>query len=378
MRSDRTRRPVDARAILIAGVIAGAGVLPLASPAPARASARATCANQLLIGGSYDDVTVTPGDWCAIGYATVRGSINVTGATTFFLFASRVAGNVTISGTASYPNAAVAPGAGTASSICSSAIYGNLTITDSSKKAPWNIGSTNYPPYVNISNCLSQVFVRGNVRFDDNAAGMNEIGGADIEGSLECRSNGGFTTGVATAYQKNGVNGSSSGQCAGFAVKGDNPDIVPGPPPWLVVDPDTPQATPAPAATLARLTRLSETNRRFVPAKASTPPLGSTTRTARPHPHGTTFSFKLDQDATVLVRVEPRACLAVRARHRRRQCAALMVVTRDGHSGVNKLRFTGRVRGHALKPGRYAAVFTAADAAGTSPPRTIAFTVLRH
>ena len=60
----------------------------------------------------------------------------------------------------------------------------------------------------------------GNLTFDDNAGAPNEIGGADIEGSLECHGNGNFTTGVLRPYQKNQVDGTSSGQCAAFAVKG--------------------------------------------------------------------------------------------------------------------------------------------------------------
>ena len=154
--------------------------------------------------GSFDNVTVTPGHWCAIGFSTIRGNIDVTGATSFFLYASAVGGNVTITGTTSHPNAAIGPGTGTASAICADGIYGNLTISGSSPAAPWNISGTNYPPYASTSNCLSQIFVAGTVRFDDNAGSPNEIGGADIEGNLECHGDGHFTTGVLTPFQKAG------------------------------------------------------------------------------------------------------------------------------------------------------------------------------
>ena len=84
IRSHLTQRVARARAILIAGAIAVA-VLALASPATARAAASAspvtTCADQNLLHGSYGDVTVTPGHWCAIGFSTVTGNIYVTGAT---------------------------------------------------------------------------------------------------------------------------------------------------------------------------------------------------------------------------------------------------------------------------------------------------------
>jgi hypothetical protein len=51
-------------------------------------------------------------------------------------------------------------------------------------------------------------------------------------------------------------------------------------------------------------------------------------------------------------------------------------LTRTGHAGANKLAFTGRVRGRALKPGRYRAVFAATDASGTSQPQSVSFRVV--
>ena len=230
-RSCRAQLLARARAILIAAAIGTAALLAWAGPAtahaPSAASAQTTCADQLLSGGTYGDVTVTPGHWCLVGFSTVRGNVDVTRASAFYLFASSVAGNVTIAGTTSNGNAAIAPGLaaifpalGPADSICTSAINGNLTITDSSAAAPWNIGGTNYPPYFSSSNCVLPISVRGNLTFDDNAGAPNEIGGADIEGSLECHGNGNFTTGVLRPYQKNQVDGTSSGQCAAFAVKG--------------------------------------------------------------------------------------------------------------------------------------------------------------
>ena len=39
--------------------------------------------------------------------------------------------------------------------------------------------------------------------------------------------------------------------------------------------------------------------------------------------------------------------------------------------------FSGRIRGKALRPGRYQAVFTAAHSAGVSPPKTLSFIVRR-
>ena len=132
------QRAARARAILIAGAIAVA-VLALASPATARTAApayRNLLRDQNLLHGSFGDVTVTPGHWCAIGFSTVTGNIDVTGATSFFLYASAVGGNVTITGTTSHPNAAIGPGFGRGRAICADAIYGNLTIYGGSPASP--------------------------------------------------------------------------------------------------------------------------------------------------------------------------------------------------------------------------------------------------
>jgi hypothetical protein len=45
--------------------------------------------------------------------------------------------------------------------------------------------------------------------------------------------------------------------------------------------------------------------------------------------------------------------------------------------GPNKLKFTGRIAGKALKPGHYRAVFVAVDSAGASRPKTLSFTIVK-
>ncbi|MGZ4332243.1 MAG: hypothetical protein ACXVXL_30120 [Solirubrobacteraceae bacterium] len=144
---------------------------------------------------------------------------------------------------------------------------------------------------------------------------------------------------------------------------------------------------PPPVATVARITSLSETSSTFAAARASTPLTG---RTARRHQRGTTFSFSLDQPATVTVsiqRISPgrlvrRACQpATRARRHKPRCTlhtTVATLTRTGHTAVNKLPFTGRISNKALSPGRYQARFTATDSAGTSKPLTIAFSIVKR
>jgi hypothetical protein len=66
---------------------------------------------------------------------------------------------------------------------------------------------------------------------------------------------------------------------------------------------------------------------------------------------------------------------------RKRRCTrtlAIGTLTRSGHVGLNRVSFTGRIGGKALKPGRYRAVFTAIDTAGKSAPRSLSFTIVRR
>jgi PKD repeat protein len=150
-----------------------------------------------------------------------------------------------------------------------------------------------------------------------------------------------------------------------------------------------PVAAP-PTATIATISHLSETNKTFAPTQTSTPLSGQTAsrRRSKRHPRGTTFSFALDQIAAVAVKIEREdsgrrvghTCKASskRLRHRPKctRYSTVATLARQGHAGINRVGFTGRIRGGALKPGRYRAVFTATDAAGTSAPRTITFTIV--
>ena len=142
----------------------------------------------------------------------------------------------------------------------------------------------------------------------------------------------------------------------------------------------------SPLATIAKLTGLSETNRTFAPASASTPLTGLTAK--RHHNRGTTFSFTLDQAATVTVQIQRKgsgrlvhhACVpASKTTRRKPKCplyTTAATLARTGHAGLNKLAFTGRIGRKALKPGDYQAVFTATHPAGSSTAQAIAFVLL--
>jgi hypothetical protein len=108
-------------------------------------------------------------------------------------------------------------------------------------------------------------------------------------------------------------------------------------------------------------------------------------------PTGTTFSFSLNERATVAFsfaqlvggREGAHGCLArTHANAQRESCS--YAVTRGtlsftGHDGTNSVRFTGRVsHTEKLKPGRYTLVITATNTAGQeSAPQKLSFTILK-
>jgi hypothetical protein len=107
-------------------------------------------------------------------------------------------------------------------------------------------------------------------------------------------------------------------------------------------------------------------------------------------PVGTTFTFMLDQAATVTLsftrpgagRTAGSKCAAVNKRNRgHRKCAlAAGTITHAGHAGVNTVTFLGRLSpARKLAPGSYTLVVTATGANGqTSTPQTITFTIVKH
>jgi hypothetical protein len=108
------------------------------------------------------------------------------------------------------------------------------------------------------------------------------------------------------------------------------------------------------------------------------------------HKRGTVFSFRLDQPATVKVAIQIRGrgrrvgrnCRPEtrRLRHKPRctRTITIATLTRTAHTRLNKIAFSGRIRGKALKPGRYQAAFTAIDSAGASPTKTLGFTIVKR
>jgi hypothetical protein len=145
-------------------------------------------------------------------------------------------------------------------------------------------------------------------------------------------------------------------------------------------------APPPVIPTMATLSSLHETNSVFAVAKPSTPLSGHTA--AVRHKRGTVFSFLLDQPATVKITITRKvpgrrvghSCRANsrRLRHKPRCTRTIKIatLTRTAHAGKNKVAFSGRIRGKALKPRRYQAVFIAIDTAGASKPKSLNFRIV--
>ncbi len=118
--------------------------------------------------------------------------------------------------------------------------------------------------------------------------------------------------------------------------------------------------------------------------------LANFTRKHKRAPLGTTFSFTLNEQASVSLaftqrvggRKVKRKCVA-QTRKNRRKPACQRVLPRaalsfTGHSGRNKVSFQGRISpSRKLPPGNYTLVITATNAAGHSTPRSISFTILK-
>jgi hypothetical protein len=135
----------------------------------------------------------------------------------------------------------------------------------------------------------------------------------------------------------------------------------------------------------ATLSALALSNVVFVVGRVSTP-LSGVTATA--NKRGTVFSFKLDRAATVTIgirrllpgRRSGGRCRAatpkLRAHAPCTRALKVVTLTRTAHSGLNRVAFSGRIRGRALAPGKYEAVF--APGSASAPSGSLGFTIARH
>lgn len=136
---------------------------------------------------------------------------------------------------------------------------------------------------------------------------------------------------------------------------------------------------------------LKVTPKRFRVAKARTPLVSQNRRGGKRAPAGTRIRFRLNDVATVRMRIERklpgrragRRCVAPKPKLRsRKPCARFVrsgtLVRRNLAGGTQRIAFSGRIGGKALKPGRYRLTAVAiADGGARSKPRRASFTVVR-
>ncbi len=136
-----------------------------------------------------------------------------------------------------------------------------------------------------------------------------------------------------------------------------------------------------------RIVIVSSSNSAFAPSRSSTPVQG---RTSAKRKRGTVFSFTLDTAGTVTITIQRALpgrrsggrCRKPSRRLRRKPActrwAMQHTLTRTAHAGVNRVPYSGRVRGRALRPGRHRAVFTAtAPGFSRSAAATVKFRIVR-
>ena len=153
--------------------------------------------------------------------------------------------------------------------------------------------------------------------------------------------------------------------------------------PLPIAAPRTAAAPPAADITRPELSSLSLSPKRFRAARK-----GRSIAT----PTGARLSFRLSETARVKFRIERAArgrrshgrCVKPRRSNRAgRRCTRYRLLrggfAHEGRAGSNKLRFTGRLRGRRLRPGRYRLRALAIDAAGNrSGRKRVRFRIVRR
>ena len=143
----------------------------------------------------------------------------------------------------------------------------------------------------------------------------------------------------------------------------------------------------APVAPSISISSLSETAKRWREGNALAHI--SAKKSKKKLPLGTTFSFALNEPASVTFRFTERtggrkvgkSCVAqTRKNKNKRRCTRTVIagtLTFSAHAGTNKVRFQGRISKHKkLKPGSYALLVTAAASGKRSATRILHFTIV--
>jgi hypothetical protein len=207
--------------------------------------------------------------------------------------------------------------------------------------------------------------------------GTGEAGEGEFGTNVALSADGG--TALIGAWRDNGGRGAAwvfaVARSATSTTETTTPPTLTSPPP------SAPGETPPrPAVQDARqsTTRWREGNRLARISRAKTPT-------------GTTFSFSLNEQATVTFSFAQRVsgrnvsgkCVTRTEKNRRKTACTRTVtagsLTFTGHSGSNAVAFQGRISTvKKLKPGAYALVITATNSAGVrSAPRSLSFTIVK-
>ncbi len=173
------------------------------------------------------------------------------------------------------------------------------------------------------------------------------------------------------------------------------PGGTPPPSPGGVVQgaaPSSPPATGTPPDKAAPgVTNYGLTNNPFAVGGGQTPTFASSAAKKPKHKQGTAFKYTLSEAASVQIAItqsssgrrKGKQCVAPSRKLRKKaKCTRTFTkgtLTRTSHAGANTVAFSGRIGSKALKPGRYQATLTAADAAkNTSKAQTASFTIVRR
>lgn len=212
--------------------------------------------------------------------------------------------------------------------------------------------------------------------------GQNHATGASVSGDGQCL--------AFTAAGHNAISGVAGDLETAYVhvLSGSCPKALPQ------ARREQPQPRTQPPGTLARpqLSKVSLLRTRFRVGKGPTAVTAAAAkRRGKPAPAGTVVRFTLSARANVTVAIERAAtgrrvakqCRRASRRLRRRPACTRWekrgaLVRKGVGPGRRSIAFSGRIGRRALAPGRYRAVVTAANAAGSAKPKTLAFTVVRR
>jgi hypothetical protein len=134
---------------------------------------------------------------------------------------------------------------------------------------------------------------------------------------------------------------------------------------------------PAVRCAAPRLERVKMTSRVFAPVRRARHGARSSATSRRGIKRGTRFLYRLSERARVAIVVE-RRCPPSGRRKRCKRYRRIGILRATSRAGLRSIRFSGRIKGLALKPGHYRARMSARDMQGLrSAEHRLAFRVIR-